>query len=83
MLHAVRKVQPAESFHLVLEFNSGEYRIVDIRPFIKGPVFEPLKNADFFNQVKVDQDSGTIIWPGEIDLDPDVLYQNSQPHILK
>lgn len=82
MLHGVRNVQPLNSFHLILEFNQGEHRIVDIRPFIRGPVFEPLKNVDFFNQVKVDRESGTIVWPGEIDLDPDVLYQNSKPHIV-
>jgi hypothetical protein len=82
MLHGIRNVQPLKSFHLMLEFDSGERRIVDIRPFIHGPVFEPLKNEHFFKQVKVDQDAGTIVWPGEIDLDPDVLYQNSQPHTI-
>ena len=81
MMHEIRSAQPVEPFHLVLEFNPGEYRIVDIRPFLKGPVFEPLKNERFFKQVKVDRDAGTVVWPGDIDLDPDVLYQNSKPYL--
>ncbi|WP_083932066.1 DUF2442 domain-containing protein [Cohnella laeviribosi] len=81
MMHEIRSTQPVEPFHLVLEFNSGEYRIVDIRPFLKGPVFEPLKNERFFKQVKVDRDAGTVVWPGDIDLDPDVLYEHSKPYL--
>jgi hypothetical protein len=37
-------------------------------------VLSPLLDVAFFARVQVDPDSGTLIWPGEIDLDPDVLY---------
>ena len=37
-------------------------------------MFEPLKNPEFFIQVAVNPESGTVCWPNEADLDPDVLY---------
>jgi hypothetical protein len=27
-----------------------------------------------FEQVKVDEQTGTVTWPGDVDLDPDVIY---------
>jgi hypothetical protein len=37
-----------------------------------GPVFEPLRDPDFFAQVTVDH--GTVVWPNGVDLDPVVLH---------
>ncbi len=62
---------------LRLRFDNGEVRVVDIAqitPF-EG-VFEPLRDSDFFGQVRVEPDLGTIVWPNGADLCPDVLYAN-------
>lgn len=82
MLREVKSVYPLKNYHLILEFDNDEYRIIDIKPFIKGSVFEPLKNPAFFKQVKVDPDAGTITWPNGADLDPAVLYEKSTPFKL-
>jgi Protein of unknown function (DUF2442) len=37
-------------------------------------VFEPLRDATCFAQVRVDPQLGTMVWPNGADLDPDVLY---------
>jgi len=37
-------------------------------------VFAPLPERDYFAQVRVNPDTGTIYWPNDADLDPDVLY---------
>jgi len=79
MLHEVRSVYPVGNHHLILEFETGEYRVVDIRPFIKGPVFEPLKDPTFFRQVKADPELRTVVWPNGADICPDVLYAKSVP----
>lgn len=78
-LHEVRSAYPVGSHHLILEFETGEYRVVDIRPFLKGPVFEPLKDPVFFRQVKADPDVRTVVWPNGADICPDVLYAKSVP----
>jgi hypothetical protein len=58
---------------LLLEFDNGDTRFVDIKPSMRGHL-EKLKDPNFFKRVVVDKELGTITWPGEIDLDPDNLY---------
>ncbi|MGI9862844.1 DUF2442 domain-containing protein [Moorella naiadis] len=79
MGHEVRSAYPVGNHHLILEFETGEYRVVDIRSFIKGPAFEPLKDPAFFRQVKADPESRTVAWPNGADICPDVLYAESVP----
>ena len=55
-------------------FADGEVRDVDITPLLDTPAFSALREQAVFEQVKVDQQTGTITWPGEVDLDPDVIY---------
>lgn len=77
VLREIRNAYPVKDYHLILEFDTGEYKVVDLRQFLKGPVFEPLKDPSYFRQVKVDHEAGTVIWPSGADLDPDVLYSRS------
>jgi hypothetical protein len=39
-----------------------------------GELYEPLRDADYFRQVMVDDEVGTIVWPNGADFDPDLLY---------
>lgn len=46
----------------------------------RGGVFAPIRDSrDLFEQVRVNPETQTIEWPGEIDLDPDVLYGRFEP----
>jgi hypothetical protein len=46
----------------------------------RGGVFAAVReDRDLFEQVRLKRDSRTIEWPGEIDLDPDVLYGSHEP----
>jgi len=55
-------------------FVDGEVRDVDITPLLDTPAFSPLRDPALFEQVKIDEQTGTITWPGDVDLDPDVIY---------
>jgi hypothetical protein len=55
-------------------FADGEVRDVDITPLLDTPAFSPLRDPALFEQVKIDEQTGTIVWPGDVDLDPDVTY---------
>lgn len=37
-------------------------------------MFESLQRVDFFRQVTVDREAGTLMWPNGVDFCPDVLY---------
>jgi hypothetical protein len=40
----------------------------------RGGVFGPLETPEFFRQVSVDNELGTIAWPNGADFCPDMLY---------
>jgi hypothetical protein len=64
--------RPAHTVRIV--FADGEVRDVDITPLLDTPAFSPLRETSLFDQVKVDPDTRTVTWPGDVDLDPDVIY---------
>lgn len=66
-------------YQLQLGFSDGSSREVDLTGELHGPVFEPLGDPDFFAQVRVDNELGTVVWPNGADLDPLVLHGDFEP----
>jgi hypothetical protein len=71
------EVVPPYALHLT--FDDGCDRTVDLSHDLWGPVFEPLKDPDYFAQVKVDSELHTVVWPNGADLDPWVLHGDFEP----
>ena len=59
-------------FRLRLVFNDKTAKTVDFRPWLKGPVFAPLKNEKYFQRFFLD--GGTVAWPNGADIAPEALY---------
>jgi hypothetical protein len=76
MVLRITTVEPLEDHSLRLTFNDGLVRDVDLSPLLHGPLGEPLRNLDYFRQVRVDADSRTIVWPNGLDPDPDMLHDD-------
>ncbi len=75
MLKDICRVRPLEGHNLYLCFEDGVEGSLDISKLIQFTgVFAPLQERDYFMQVCVNPDLGTICWPNGADLDPDVLY---------
>ena len=47
----VIKVLPEKDYILFLEFDNGEQKNFDVKPYIKGTWFNELKNISYFNRV--------------------------------
>lgn len=73
----VTAVTPLEGHALLLQFNNGDRRRMDVSPYLAYAVFERLREPAFFALVQTDL--GTVNWPGGIDLDPDSVYLESVP----
>jgi len=77
-MREVYRVKVLKDYDVLLTFDDGISKVVNIKPFIKGPMFQPLHDRKYFEEVIVDSDAGTIVWPNDADLDPDVLYKNGK-----
>lgn len=76
----IKSVEPLENYIVRLEFTDDTSREIDLEPYLRGKVFEPLRqNKEAFRAVKVDAQMGTIVWENGADIDPDVLYHGLQP----
>jgi hypothetical protein len=68
----VRSATALDGHSLRLTLTNGDVVERDIDALLWGPVFEPLRTDDaLFRRVLVR--AGTVAWPGDADLDPDVL----------
>ncbi|MHC4472820.1 MAG: DUF2442 domain-containing protein [Planctomycetota bacterium] len=66
----VARVEALPGFRLHVEYTDGLEGTVDISDWLWGPVFEPLKDPEFFAKVAVDE-YGAVCWPNGADLAPD------------
>lgn len=78
---AITSVKPLEERWVRLSFSDGAVMDVDLAPVLnRGGVFTQIRDdRGVFEQVHVDPETGTIAWPGEIDLDAAVLYGRYEP----
>ena len=74
----VVKVEAKADYRLELEFENGEVRVFDMTPLLhKRRPFSRLKETGSFFGARVDY--GTVVWPGNIDIAPETLYDRSVP----
>lgn len=77
----VKAVEPLDARWLRVTFADGAVHEIDVAPILAlGGVFAPMRDDDeLFAAVGVDREFGTLVWPGEVDLDPDVLRGDAAP----
>ena len=78
-MHFVKKAKYVSGYRLVLTFEDGSVRLVDLEDYLDGEVFEPLKDVSYFRRVRVNRDLDTVVWPNEADFSPDFLYEIGVP----
>lgn len=77
MLFDVIHVKAKPGFTLFLEFENGERRQFDMSAYIDQKPWVRLKSGNAFQAAFVEH--GTVAWPGNIDIDPETLYEYSVP----
>jgi uncharacterized protein DUF2442 len=60
---------------LRLTFSDGLAGDVEVLARMHGPVFDQARTTEGFAAVTVDNETGTVVWPGGADLAPDTLHE--------
>jgi hypothetical protein len=77
MEHPIYRV---ESFDIVspytikVRFDDGTEQMIDFRPVLAGELYTPLSDLTLFNQVRIDPEVKTLVWPNGSDFDPATLH---------
>jgi len=59
---------------LRVEFDDGVAQTIDFRPVLAGEMYGPLQDEQLFNQVEIDPEVHTLVWPNGADFDPATLH---------
>ena len=71
------KVNPLEIYIIQVQFDNGEIKLFDVKPYIKGAWYGELKEKSYFSTVHTD--GFTVAWANGQDICPDDLYYLSKP----
>lgn len=77
MLHPIYQVKSfkiVDDYVLEVKFDDGISQRIDFRPVLSGELYGPLQDLSLFNQVKVDSEVHTLVWPNGADFDPATLH---------
>jgi len=77
MLTDVIEVRPLADYKLNLRFENGEQRLFDMRPLLQIRPWNRIASQTVFECVRIAY--GTVVWPGDIDVAPETLYDDSIP----
>ena len=74
----IAKAEPLDQFTLRLTLTDGSVIERELRPLLKGPIFEKIRTEprEF---ARVRAEDGALVWPDGADLCPDMVIWNGLP----
>lgn len=79
-LYRVTEFRNEGPYALWIKFDDGSTQVIDFEPVLVGYYHGPLRDQMLFNQVKIDPDIHTLVWPNGADFDPETLRNWPQYH---
>lgn len=73
-LYSVIDFKIIGDYALYLKFDDESEKIINFEPILLGNLFGQLRDLTLFNQVRLDYELGTLVWPNDADIDPTVLH---------
>lgn len=73
-IYHVRAVDVVEPYTVRVQFTDNTEQVIDLKPVLAGELYGPLLSLDLFNQVAVDPEVNTLVWPNGADFDPATLH---------
>ena len=73
-IHRVQFFKIEGPYILRVGFEDGTEQNIDFQPVLAGELYRPLRDLALFNQVRLDPEVHTLIWPNGADFDPATLH---------
>jgi hypothetical protein len=86
MKHAICKVKSfaiVGPYTLSVGFDDSTFREIDFSPILQGELYGPLRDLRLFEQVMLDGEVHTLVWPNGAGFDPATLHDGpSRPDLV-
>jgi hypothetical protein len=73
-IYRVEAFQMISAYTLRVEFDDQTQQTIDFKPALGGELYGPLRELSLFNQVRIDPEVHTLVWPNGADFDPETLH---------
>lgn len=73
-IYRVRSFQIEAPYVLRVQFDDDTEQTINFEPVLGGELFRPLRDLAVFNQVRIDPEVHTLVWPNGADFDPATLH---------
>ena len=74
-MHFVTNAEYISDFSVLLTFEDGSVKSVDLKGHLDGEIFEALVDVEYFRGFQLNPELGTITWDNGADFCPDFLYE--------
>ena len=74
-LYDVTEFEIVGPYTLRVRFDEDTEQVINFEPVLHGELLGPLRDLELFNQVVLDLEVGTLVWPNEADFDPWLLHE--------
>ena len=77
MIHPIYRVVSfaiVAPYTLRVTFDDTTTQVIDFSPILEGELYSPLRDVARFNQVQLDPEVHTVVWPNGADFDPATLH---------
>jgi uncharacterized protein DUF2442 len=77
MIHPIYRVTGFDivnPYTLSVRFDDDTEQTIDFQPVLAGELYRPLRDLSLFDQVRIDPEVHTLVWPNGADFDPATLH---------
>ncbi len=73
-IHRVETFEITAPYTLRVTFDDQSHQVINFECVLAGELFGPLRDLAVFNQVRLDAEAHTLVWPNGADFDPATLH---------
>ena len=73
-IHRVESFEILAPYTLRVHFEDRTEQVINFETTLAGELFGPLRNLSLFNEVRIDPEVHTLVWPNGADFDPATLH---------